>query len=65
MLRDMSSPCVARRVTYRRFRVVDLVDKRGKAKDVAEEDELVLVIRALLAGARKELDGFQPFVVGE
>lgn len=45
--------------------MVDLVDKRGEAEDVAEEDELVLIVRALLASAREELDGFQPFVVGE
>lgn len=43
----------------------DLVDEGGEAENVAEEDELVLVVRALLAGAREELDGVEPFVVGE
>lgn len=51
--------------TYRGLRVVDLVDERGEAEDVAEQDELVLVVRALLAGAREELDGVEPFVVSE
>ena len=43
--------------------MVDLVHKGAEAHTVAEEDELVLVLRALLAHPREELDGGSPLRV--
>ncbi len=43
--------------------MVDLVHKGAKAQAVTEKDELVLVLSALLADARQELDCRRPFGV--
>ena len=45
--------------------MVDLIHERAEAHTVAEEDKLVLVLRALLADAREELDRLGPFRVRE
>lgn len=43
--------------------MVDLVHQSAEAQAVTEEDELVLVLSALLANARQELDSRRPFGV--
>lgn len=47
--------------THWRLRVVDFVHQGAEAQAVTEEDELVLVLSALLANARQELDSRRPF----
>lgn len=49
--------------THWRLRVVDLVNQGAEAQAVTEEDELVLVLSALLADARQELDSCRPLGV--
>lgn len=45
--------------------MVQLIYQRTEAKDVAKENEFVLVVCTLLAGAREELDYLSPLVMGE
>lgn len=49
--------------THWRLRVVDLIHQGAEAQAVTEEDELILVLSALLADARQELDSRRPLGV--
>ena len=47
--------------SYRRLRVIDLVDQSAEAHTVAQQDKLILVFSALLARTGQELDCLRPF----
>ena len=45
--------------------VVDRIDQHGDAEDIGEQDELLAFVAAFLAGAGEELDGREPFGLGQ
>lgn len=51
--------------TYWGLRVIDLVNESAEPQTVAQQDELVLVLCALPAHARQELDRLGPLSVRE
>lgn len=49
--------------TYRRLWMIDLIKQCAESQAIAQQNELVLIIRALLPGTSEVLDRLRPFRV--